>query len=286
LSVSQSAIQIDFRPMGESDLSAAHALSCSVGWPHRLEDWQFALAVGEGIVACQGQRLVGTAMWWRYEGRQARIGLVTVDPAIQRAGIGRQMMNAIIERLAEPRIILNATEAGDPLYRRLGFSPVGTIIQHQGASFGAPLVPLRAGERIRPLGRNDTERLIALDASAIGARRDKVIAELTRDGDAVILDDSGDTVGFAFFRRFGRGHVIGPVVARDTAAARALVAHWIGLNAGMFLRVDVPGESGLSDWLDDLGLARVSPVLTMVRGAPLDPPGPFRTFGLVSQALG
>lgn len=286
LSVSQPAIQFDLCPMSESDLAAAHALSRTVGWPHRLEDWQFALTVGEGLVAYSGDRMVGTAMWWRYEGRQARIGLVIVDPSIQRGGIGRRMMKAVIDRLDEPCIILNATDAGETLYRQLGFSGASTIIQHQGAAFGAPLVALRAGERIRPLGRNDAERLITLDAMALGARREKVIAEMMSQGDAVILDDGGETVGFAFFRRFGRGHVIGPVVARDTAAARALIAHWVGLNAGMFLRVDVPGESGLSDWLDGLGLARVSPVLTMVRGAALPTPGPYRTFGLVSQALG
>lgn len=272
--------------MGPADLAAAHALSRAVAWPHRLEDWQFALAVGEGVCACDGDRLVGTAMAWRYGGEQARIGLVIVDPTIQRAGIGRTLMRAMVDRLDEPRIMLNATQAGEKLYRDLGFMPVGTIVQHQGAPFGSPLVPLRQRERIRPLGRNDAERLVTLDAMAVGARREGVIAELLRQGAAVVLDDGGETVGFAFFRRFGRGHAIGPVIARDTAAARALIAHWIGLNAGMFLRVDVPGESGLSDWLDGLGLTRVSPVLTMLRGKPLPAPGPYRTFGLVSQALG
>jgi hypothetical protein len=116
--------------------------------------------------------------------------------------------------------------------------------------------------------------------------RESLIAALIANGDVVVLDDAGEMVGFAFYRRFGRGHVIGPVVARDTASAKALIAHWIGSNAGMFMRIDVPGESGLSDWLDELGLARVSNVLTMVRGMPLKQADGFHVFGVVNQALG
>ncbi|HYS87402.1 MAG TPA: GNAT family N-acetyltransferase, partial [Bradyrhizobium sp.] len=125
-----------------------------------------------------------------------------------------------------------------------------------------------------------------LDAAACGAPRESLIAALIESGEAIVLDDAGETVGFAFYRRFGRGHVIGPVVARDTASAKALIAHWIGSNAGMFMRIDVPGQSGLSDWLDELGLARVGNVLTMARGMPLKPAGGFHVFGVVNQALG
>ena len=70
------------------------------------------------------------------------------------------------------------------------------------------------------------------------------------------------------------------------ASAKALIAHWVGSNAGMFMRIDVPGESGLSNWLEELGLACVDNVVTMVRGAPLKPAAGFRVFGAVNQALG
>lgn len=280
------AMRFDVVTMREVDLAAAQGLSRAVGWPHRLEDWQFALSVGEGLAAYAGERLVGTALGWTYGARLSRLGMVIVDPAIQRAGIGRTLMNGMLDRLTTPTVILNATLAGEPLYHQLGFRAVDSIIQHQGASFSAPLVPLNAGERIRPMGRNDAGRLIALDAAAGGAGRPHVFAALIDQAEAVVLDAGGETVGFAFYRRFGRGHVIGPVVARDAASAQALIAHWIGSNAGMFMRIDVPGGSGLSDWLEGLGLASVSPVVTMRRGEPLPPPGPFRYFAILNQALG
>src|SRR5258706_11563362 len=105
--------------MSERDLPAAHALSKDVGWPHRLEDWQSVLSVGEGIVAHSAGRLIGTAMWWAYERKVARIGMVIVDPAIQRSGIGRALMLASLDRITENTVILNATKAGEKLYRQL-----------------------------------------------------------------------------------------------------------------------------------------------------------------------
>lgn len=281
----QPAFSLDIKPMVAADCPAALELSRSVGWPHRLDDWQFALSLGAGLVATVAGRMVGTSMWWTYEG-QSRLGMVIVDPATRRAGIGRMLIQGALGAIRTPTIVLNATQAGETLYRRLGFRSVGTIVQHQGAASSVPPVPLRHGERIRPMGRNDAARIVALDAVVSGARRERVIAELIAQGDAIVLDDDGEAVGFAVYRRFGRGHVIGPVVARDTAAAKAMVAHWIGSSAGLFVRVDVTGESGLSDWLDGLGLARVSPVMTMVRGNPLPEKAGYHGFAIANQALG
>lgn len=280
------ATRIEIVEMATGDLPAAHALSREVRWPHRLEDWQFVHSVGHGLVAYSSDQLIGTAMWWIFGNRVARLGMVIVNPTAQRSGVGRTLMLNVLDRIAECTALLSATKEGETLYRQLGFQGIGSIVQHQGASFSAPLIPLRTGERIRPSGRNDLARLVDLDAAAWGAPRDSLIAALIENGEAVVLDDAGETVGFAFYRRFGRGHVIGPVVARDTPSAKALIAHWIGSNSGMFMRIDVPGESGLSDWLDELGLARVNNVLTMARGAPLKKAGGFHVFGVVNQALG
>jgi GNAT superfamily N-acetyltransferase len=280
------AIRFTIETMSERDLPAAYALSKTVGWPHRLEDWQQVLSVGEGVIAMSEGRLLGTSMWWRYEDKIARIGMVIVEPGIQRVGIGRVLMNETLARIPEKTVVLNATQAGEKLYRELGFNGVGSIVQHQGASYSAPLIPLRPGERIRPMGRNDASRLIELDALGSGARRDAVIAALIENAEGVVLDEAGETVGFALCRRFGLGHAIGPVVARDTASAKALAAHWIGSKAGMFMRIDVPGESGLSDWLNELGLARTSFVVTMARGELPEHAGAFHTFAAINQALG
>jgi GNAT superfamily N-acetyltransferase len=281
----QTATRFELKQMSEQDCDLAAALSQEVGWPHRGEDWRFLLSLGQGLAAWMDGRLAGTALWWRYQG-QARIGMVIVDPALHRAGIGRKLVQAVLDEIHEPTIILNSTIAGEALYRGLGFSPVGTIVQHQGSSSSIPPVPLRAGERIRPLGRQDGPVLAALDAGAMGTDRTRVIEALIEAGEAVVLDDGGKTVGFAFCRRFGRGQLIGPVIARDAAAAQALIAYWLGLNAGQFVRVDVTGEHGISKWLDEVGLVRVPAVITMLRGQRPPEAGRCHVFAVASHALG
>ena len=113
-----------------------------------------------------------------------------------------------------------------------------------------------------------------------------LIDELFRDADAtVMLDDDGQARGFAMLRRFGRGHAIGPVVAPEAEGAQALIAHLAGLNAGRFTRIDIDFDSGLTEWVESLGLLRVDAATTMVRGAPLAPNADARLYAIVTQAL-
>jgi hypothetical protein len=190
-------------------------------------------------------------------------------------------------RRLEPRAIqLNATQDGLALYKSQGFVPVGSIQQHQGAVFSQPMPRLRPGERVRPMGVNDEARIVALDQRASGLQRGALFAELIKQAQGVVLDRAGEAVGFALFRRFGRGYVVGPVIAPDREGARTLISHWAGANLGMFIRLDVPGDCGLTDWLTHLGLESVDRVVTMVRGAPPPRQGGAATFAIVSQALG
>jgi predicted N-acetyltransferase YhbS len=274
------------RAMTADDLPAAAALTRAVQWPHRVEDWQFVHRLGRGFVASAGDTVVGAVLWWPFGEDAGSLGMLIVDPDRQRAGIGRRLTEVVIADAGERALSLHATADGLPLYERLGFRRTGEIRQHQGAAFTAPVVPLPAGCRIRPLGRADAEAVIALDAAATGLARGVVLTGLLAVSDGVILDRDGEIGGFALLRRFGRGYVIGPVVAPDHDGARALITHWVGSHAGMFLRIDVPTETGLSPWLDELGLGAVSTAPAMTRGTPPRRGTQPRTFALISQALG
>ena len=136
------------------------------------------------------------------------------------------------------------------LYKSLGFTTTGGIHQHQGAAFSVPIVSLRRGERVRPMGAGDEAAIVELDRLATGLQRGELFAELLKNVQGVILDRGGEAVGFALFRRFGMGYSVGPVVAPDAHGAKVLISHWLGSNAGMFTRLDVPYDSGLSAWLE------------------------------------
>jgi predicted N-acetyltransferase YhbS len=279
-------VEVQLREMTPQDLAGVHALSKAVSWPHRLEDWELMLRAGEGLVAEQNGEVVGTVMGFAHGPDIATLGMVIVSEVLRGQGMGRKLMDAMMRRL-EPRAIqLNATQDGLALYKSQGFVPVGSIQQHQGAVFSQPMPRLRPGERVRPMGVNDEARIVALDQRASGLQRGALFAELIKQAQGVVLDRAGEAVGFALFRRFGRGYVVGPVIAPDREGARTLISHWAGANLGMFIRLDVPGDCGLTDWLTHLGLESVDRVVTMVRGAPPPRQGGAATFAIVSQALG
>ena len=241
--------------------------------------------LGTGVVAEQDGALVGTALAWRFGDGHGSIGLIGVSPLAQRRGLGRRLTTAALDCLEGRSAVLHATAAGLPLYEALGFIADGTVRQHQGAAYGASLMPLPPGQRLRPIGRSDAGPLTALDRSATGQDRTDLFAALLEIPSGVMLDDDGAAVGVALLRRFGRGHLIGPVVAPDAASAKALISHLLGQHAGEFIRIDVPEAAGLSEWLQHLGLADAGPAIRMVRG-PLVRSGPPWTFALASQALG
>lgn len=273
----------DVRPMQNADIPAVHRLSHSVGWPHRPDDWTLALRLGEGFVALRGHDVAGTVMWWRYGDSQARIGMVIVDPNLQRAGLGRQLMDACLSRLDGSSQILNATAAGEPLYLRLGFTPAETIEQYQG------LIPASAkpnpGHRVRHATPSDFDAIVAIDQQAIGAPRPHVLQALIDVGEAVVIDGPAGLLGAAFVRRFGRGRIIGPLIASNGVIARDLGAYWLAQHPGEFLRIDTPPALGLAAMLDGFGLQKVDTVVTMVKGTPSST-GPMRCYAIASQALG
>lgn len=271
------------RPMTGTDIAAATALSREQAWPHREEDWALFLEAGEGIVAERAGRVLGTVMAWRYGKESAAVGMVIVGSDVQGQGVGRKLMEAMLHPLAGRTVVLNATTAGLPLYEKLGFVETGVVHQHQAI---APAVAegTPAG-RVRTMGRSDGG-LGDLYSRASGMDRTALFERLAANAHTVVLTRDHQTVGFAQIRRFGRGWLVGPVVAPDQGGAQALILHGLRTHAGTFCRLDVTGDSGLSEWLEEIGLPRVDSVKTMGRGRRPDPDPGISVRAIVAQALG
>ena len=278
---------VRYRRMTAADLPAAHKLSLSVLWPHRLEDWKFIHELGEGIVAEDTSGIVGTSMCWLHGPDYASLGMTIVAPDHRRRGIASELLARILTEIGDRTILLHTTATGVRFIEHEGFVQTGWVRQHQGSVFRAPFVPLGPGERIRPAGPRDEAVLADLATRSTGMPRATVIKHLLTVADVVAIDRYGELVAFAALRKFGHGYVIGPVVAPDAEHAKALIAHWAGTQAGAFVRVDVPDSSGLSPWLTEMGLVQVEEsVHAMTRGDPPRPAGPVKRFALLSQSLG
>jgi len=273
------------RPFEPSDLPAAHALSSTLNWPHRIEDWQFALSLGQGVVAERDGKVLGTALSWQFGANHATIGLVIVAPELQGQRIGNRMMEALLHRLATRDVLLHATAAGRGLYERLGFVATGEIDQHQGMLAALPALAKREGDRLRPLAGADVESLIAMDTRGAGMARGELLGRLFSQEKTVVLERGGHVVGFAVLRRYGRGHAVGPVVAPDFDAARLLIAECCR-HADGFMRVDVYAKGGLAQWLESLGLPRAGGGSVMVRGRVPERGPAHGGWALVTQAIG
>ena len=273
--------------MDSNNLTEAYALSMAVRWPLRLEDLTLLLALGRGAVAIDEGQVIGTSMWWAKDNSPATLGMIIVAPERQRQGLGRQLLDKALAEIGPKHVMLNATRDGMPLYAKLGFEEIDVVAQHQGQPTLPDAGPASNEIPLRPIGQEDLAAIVALDARETGRSRGATLQALAQAGDGFVAERDGQLLGYALARAFGRGHVIGPVVALDDQIARTLVRAWIERLSDSFVRIDVRAASGLSDWLADHGLPKVDEVFTMARGGSPDarPPSP-RLFALASQALG
>jgi GNAT superfamily N-acetyltransferase len=271
---------VDFTP---EHLEGAMLLSRQAGWPHRREDWAMVLALSAGVVALEGDRVVGTTLVTRYGGEAATINMVIVDAAMRGRGIGRRLMDFALQACDGRDCRLVATQDGLPLYEKLGFHATGEILQHQGIATQAAA----ASAGVDWATADDIAAISKLDQAAFGADRGALLALLSKQGRIAVLRDEGQPSGFAAIRTFGRGEVAGPVVATTPDDARILLSFLFAARPGAFLRVDTPRASGLTSWLAEQGLAHVGGGVAMRRGGHASGQAAgVQTFALASQALG
>jgi GNAT superfamily N-acetyltransferase len=288
------ASHLDHRPAGlrpfdpvvlsEKHLPQALELSRALQWPYRLDDWAFALRLGRGLAVEIDGRLAGTALWWPYGERHASAGMIIVAGQDQRKGIGGVLMDALLADAADRTILLNSTAEGFALYKRLGFAAYGHVNQHQALLAHAPAIEPDEGVRLSEAG--DRSMIHEIDRAATGMDRGPLVDALLEMGEVRVIDRGGRISGYGCVREWGRGAVIGPIVASGLADARALIAASAASHVGRFVRIDVPDAAGLSPWLETIGLPRVDQVVSMALGdLPAPSPG-ARLFALSNQSLG
>ncbi len=279
------------------DPKLLHALSVSVGWPHRDSDWQMLLELGQGLAAVDEiGRVVGTVMWLRYDADFAMICMLITLPRLQEQGAGSWLMEKAHELNKGAVFGLNATREAKRLYRSLGYGYEHKILRCQGEATPEARAPgmtafsAKVEGTIRPLVADDHGSLLRLDQAATGHDRSAVFQALLPVSRGQVLVRNDEIVAFALCRPFGRGHVIGPIIAASEDDAIAVSRPHVEDRAGSFLRADTPASNTLfmnflvgsgmqvHDSATSMGLAR-EPF------RPLMPAGP-RRIALASQAIG
>jgi hypothetical protein len=217
----------------------------------------------------------------------ATVNTVIVAADMRGRGLGRKLMDAVLQACGARECRLTATADGLPLYEKLGFNATHEIRQHQGIPTPLPADAANDAIELDWAGWEDFPAIAALDLEALGMERRPLLRLLTEAGRMVVLREAGRIVGYAALRPFGRGEVIGPVVAKTLEQAQSLMSFLIASRPGAFLRVDTAEWRELSPWLSARGLVGVGGGIVMDRNATgRQPSGPAKPFALASQALG
>ena len=275
--------EIVIRAFGPDHIEGAVALSRQENWPHRPQDWQMARQLSIGAVALDGHgQVTGTILVTPYGADCAMINMVIVGKSMRGKGLGRRLMEQAFALAEDRPLRLVATVGGMPLYEKLGFVRSGAILQYQGE-----VAELDAPEGVEAASAGDLPTIKAMDREAYGAVREALIDALAERGEFAVIRRNGAIEAYAAIRPFGRGEVIGPVIAANLEDAKALIGFFATSRPGAFLRVDTDSRTGIAGWLGEIGLAHVGGGVTMDRpssksAAQARP----KVYALANQALG
>lgn len=204
------------RPMTPKDIDPSAAAILADDWGDRRAWFAFAVAHPECrvVVAEADGSVVGTGVT-TINGTAAWVGTIWVATPWRGHGLGRALTEATIDEAEAAgcrTLILVATDAGRPLYERLGFtirSWYRTMEAPGRGRAGGPAA--RATTVIRPYETTDLEAMARLDAAATGEDRSHLLRALaTTAGTRVAVDADDRPQGFLVRAPWGGGATIAP----------------------------------------------------------------------------
>ncbi|MBI3946139.1 MAG: GNAT family N-acetyltransferase [Armatimonadetes bacterium] len=278
---------IHIRNMDRRDIPPGLELCRLAGWNQIEADWRrlLALAPGGVFVAEVDGCPCGSASTTAYGMSAAWIGMVLVHPGFRRRGIGSALMAHAVAHLRARRVAavkLDATEEGRPIYVELGFRDERPVYR---CAASAPKWAPTGGAR--PIAPDDWPAIAARDRTAFGADRMDLLRQLAADGPALALGPVGNPDAYGFARPGFLAPSLGPVVAADEAAARAVI-HALGaaLPPGPVFWDLLPDNAPARGLAESLGFAVDRRLTRMVLGAETHPGDVSQVYAAAGLELG
>jgi len=284
---SPSALPI--RRLTHRDLAACADLSEDRGWPREEHKWGFLLSAGKGYgIDDPDGGLVTACVITEYGpyGSPAlgAIGMVLVAERHARQGIGRRLMRHVVAGMGTTPLTLHATPNGRPLYEELGFKTTGRAEMVRGR-----FLPGDSPSTIatRAATAEDLTTILRLDEEVFGADRTHVITRLPAFADQLrVAEDNGRIIGYAAAWPNMDTQVVGPLIARDTETAKALLAS-LAARTDRPLRTDIDvRHEELLAWVKERGLESVAFNAVMTYGIAELPGDWSRRFAPLTVAAG
>ena len=286
------------RTMRREDIPAGLRLCRQANWNQVAADWEFFLASspdGCRVATNEAGEVIGSVATIAYGDAFSWIGMVLVDPRYRRGGVGTRLLNEALDVLGGATTArLDATPAGRELYIRLGFHDEYGLqrMARPSSTVERPSLARRSAEReggsavddsIRRMTDADFEDVAEIDRHVFGAGR-RALLEMCRNEAAEYAWTTG---GSYVFGRHGHGFEhIGPLVAREEADARRLVAACLSVNANRPCIIDVPLRASWTAWLESMGFTVQRRFARMRRGDPRYKELAERMFAIAGPEFG
>ncbi|MFZ1988404.1 MAG: GNAT family N-acetyltransferase [Alphaproteobacteria bacterium] len=272
----RTAMNDDAAPLGSIVFEGFKAISSKHNFPWDLPSPEVATTlVGSllanegfyGVVAEQGGRAVGSN-FLDLRNSIAGIGPITVDPEVQDRSIGRQLMEAVLEKAREVeapgiRLVQAAYHNRSlALYTKLGFD----CREQLSKFYGTPPQISLEGYHVRAATEADVDACNAVCVRVHGHDREGELRDSIAQGTARVVEHLGRVSGYASDIAFF-GHAVG----ETNSEIKALIGSTREIGGGGFL---VPTRNGdLMRWCLNNGLQIVHQLTLMTIGLYNEPQG-------------
>ena len=280
-----------FRIMTDTDIPSGLALCRSAGWNQLSRDWEAFLEfspVGNRVCVGDDDSVIGTVTTICYPHSFAWIGMLLVHPDHRRKGVGLQLLQQACEVLKNKTCVkLDATPAGREVYLKFGFRDEYGLSRMKAGSVNRGR--LIARNPVHALTANDLESVKALDREYFGAERMSLLSWML-DGAPELAFRTHDEKGLTGYCLGRYGHHsthIGPVVARHTDAAKALVSAALRNCGNNAVILDVPHhDPAWKEWLISVGFSEQRPFIRMYKGSNSEAGDPEQQFAILGPEFG
>jgi len=260
-----SKIEIDIRKMEASDVEALMHIKNAENWNQTEQDWYFLMEHDPEycLVAVVDDRVAGSVTAINYHNKTAWIGMMLVVQEYRGMGISKMLLNTIIRKLKDCKSIkLDATPAGIPVYRKLGFVEEYEISRMTSASLTTIEGGLNGESHLRkafdvmPITKSTILEIANKDEGYFGVNRLELMQYQLLDQNNICLQLNLDHKlnGYVFGRSGSNYLQVGPLMGDSFLGVEFLLRRVFTQLKGLPLVVDVLSDKQeLIDWLGSIG---------------------------------
>ena len=224
------------------------------------------------VVVENGGKVIGSNHLWEYDAIRA-VGPITVDPDSQAKGIGRILMQAVLERSEESvgvRLVQDAFNAASmSLYTSLGFDVREPLVLIEGVITG----DRKSGTEVGVLQNDDIEQCATLCRNVHGFDRTVELQHVPPFLKSFVARRDGHVVAYAAAPHFW---ALNHAVAETEDDMHQLLLGASALSNSQPISFLVPTrQSSLFRWCLQRGMQVIKPMTLMSTGKYYEPKGTY-----------